>query len=952
MAAAAACAIAGATALAAAPALADAPPPAVVDSGSGWSVTQAAGGYTVTVTPATPLPTVDDVPEIVADGTVLGPADESADGSLTLATMDPAVATAKDITWQWSSGSAASGGQATPALSPRAFVSKPATAPAPLSPATAYGRPSGAFTAQAPDPAATGPVSYVTADYNFGSQAIALANIGGVRGEVQGRIYLPESAGPHPLVIFMHGRHSTCYNATTLASANIWPCPAGDAEIPSYAGYDGAGDALASDGYVVVSVGANAINANDNQHAPDDGAVARGQLILDTLTWLKQADQGKPVSFDDAATSQTVTLDEALAGTGISASSLVGTMNFSDIGIMGHSRGGEGAATAAALNSGLAHPWGIKSVFLLAPIDFTRTTVPDVVTTTLLPYCDGDVSDQQGQHFYADSRDADTDYVLRSDEWVMGTDHDFYNYYWTPPFPGASDDWTAGRQSATDPVCGLNAPNQPRLTATQQFAVGTAYLAGFFKMTLGGQQKYLPMFDGAGAEPSSVASFADVRTVAQQPSYARDDITSFASGDGTAATGSATATVCADQANRTIPLALPPCATGLTNQQVPYWTPANYAPNVPLNQMTHLTWTDGTGGLTVAVPAKDRNVSEDSELTVNMSPDASVPLGSGTDMTLTVTDGAGRSYGTLLSKLNQWTVTRMPSSTSTLLGKIVLQQAHLPTAALKAAKLNLKDIASVTFTAAAGADGLSSGGVYLQDLDFDYQALGTTSVYNRPTVNVASVNVQEATGPSTDEVAVYLDEPSDVPVTTYLSVIGSATGNVGLAMAPVTFAKGQTCQVVQVPVAGDSTTPSATPTTAFKIAVSDPSNAVLGTGDFGTITVAANAVTAGATAPADGVQGDACAELARLSHPGTLSVKPSGKVTTGSTVTVTGKGYRAGEAVSLTLAGAAAGSALASATGTVSFQLTIPATQPPGKATISATGAGSQFTSTGAITVK
>ena len=38
---------------------------------------------------------------------------------------------------------------------------------------------------------------------------------------------------------------------------------------------------------------------------------------------------------------------------------------------------------------------------MLAPIDFTRTTVPDVITTTLLPYCDGDVSDQQGQHFYA-----------------------------------------------------------------------------------------------------------------------------------------------------------------------------------------------------------------------------------------------------------------------------------------------------------------------------------------------------------------------------------------------------------------------------------------------------------------------------------------------------------------------------------------------------------------------
>ena len=79
------------------------------------------------------------------------------------------------------------------------------------------------------------------ADYNFGAQAQALSDIGGVRGEVQGRIYLPNGSGPHPLVIFMHGRHGTCYNLATLQSANVWPCPAGDGEIDSYAGYDGGG---------------------------------------------------------------------------------------------------------------------------------------------------------------------------------------------------------------------------------------------------------------------------------------------------------------------------------------------------------------------------------------------------------------------------------------------------------------------------------------------------------------------------------------------------------------------------------------------------------------------------------------------------------------------------------------------------------------------------------------
>jgi hypothetical protein len=138
----------------------------------------------------------------------------------------------------------------------------------------------------------------------------------------------------------------------------------------------------------------------------------------------------------------------------------------------------------------------------------------------------------------------------------------------------------------------------------------------------------------------------------------------------------ATVTVCADQSGRTIPLPVPSCATGLTNQQVPYWTPANYAPNVPLNQMSHLTWTDGTGGLEVTVPPAKRNVSGYSELTVNASPDASVAAG--TDMTLTVTDGSGRSYSTLLSALNKWTVTRMPSSTSNAASRALMGTLEQP----------------------------------------------------------------------------------------------------------------------------------------------------------------------------------------------------------------------------------------------------------------------------------
>ena len=932
---------------------ADASANGVVNSGTGWTVTQAAGGYAVSLKLGTPLPVRDDIPELFADGDDLGPATESADGAtLSIKTTDQAVATAEDVSWQWSSGgdSTATG----PTTLPRAAKTSAKT--------KAKIEAIGGDGSTSDDPTTIGTGSYTVADYNFGTQSIALANLGGVRGELEGRIYLPTASGEHPLVIFLHGRHSSCYNLTTLRGASSWPCAAGTAPILSYAGYDGAGEALAADGYTVVSISANSINANDGSLGADAGAVARGQLILDSLTMLKHANAGDAVTYHDAATNSDVTLDQALvagqatspAAESLTAADLVGTMDFNEIGLMGHSRGGEGAVTAGVLNEGLTDPWHIKSIFALAPIDFTRATLPDVITTTLLPYCDGDVSDQQGQHFYADSRNTFDDDVLRSDIWVMGTDHDFYNTSWTPPYPGASDDWSA----ADDAVCGTSATalasgTNIRLTAPQQYSVGTAYLAGFFELTLGHQDQFLGMFDGSQLEPPSVSSFADVRTVAQQPSSDRDDITSFASTDPLVSTSAAaTATVCASRYGRTVPEAVPTCtsaAVGLTSQQQPYWTPASYAPNVPLNQLTHLTWTATTGSLAVTIPKSESNVSKFDEMTVNLSPDESVT--NGTDMTLTVQDSAGHSWSSLLSTLNPWTVNRMPGSTSTNLHKLVLQQVHVPTATLADAGLNLSAITRVTFTGAVGIDGTTTGGEYLQDLTFDSHALGTPSVQTRSTVNVNSTSVEEGNGPSTDEVAVYLSQPSLSTVSGYLTVVGSATGKAGLAMQKVTFAPGETCQDVEVPITGD-TLPGSAATTAYKIAVSYTKNGVLGINDFGTLGVREDdSLTSGAPlAPAVGVQGDACAELAAQSTPGDLTVSTS-KPAPGATVTVTGSGYRNGENVNVTLGGTVIGSAIAAADGTVSIPATIPVTAGYGDATLTATGSGSRYSSTADISV-
>ncbi|MFD5029478.1 Ig-like domain repeat protein [Streptomyces sp. NPDC058405] len=929
----------------------------VVRSGDGWTVTQAAGGYVVSLDLDTALPVKSDLPELVADGTDLGPATESADGrTLTVTTADASVATAKNISWQWSTG-----GNST-ATGPTSLLSGSAQAKArKLTEANDVPTEIGGSGTTPDDPTTVGKGSYTVADYDFGPQSIPLSAIGGIRGEAQGRIYLPTDGKAHPVVIFLHGRHSSCYNTTTLRGASGWPCAAGTAPIISYAGYDGAAEALAADGNTVVSISANAINANDNQLAPDNGAIARGQLVLDTLTMLKKANAGESVAYHDAAAGRDVTLEQALSagdatypGGTVTPSQLVGSMDFGSIGLMGHSRGGEGVVASGVLNAALPQPWNIKSVLPLAPVDFTRTTLPDVVTTTMLPYCDGDVSDQQGQHFYADSRDAFSDDVLRSDLWIMGADHNFFNSRWTPPFPGGSDDWS----NTGDAVCGTSAAalasgKNIRLTAEQQYQVGAAYISGFFEATLGGRTQFQGLFDGSQVTPPSVSGFADVRTVAQQPSSTRRDIASFkTTGPLIGTSTTATATVCANKYGRTVPEPYPVCTnpgSTLTNQQVPYWTPASFAPNVPLNIMTHLTWTATTGALGVTLPSAQQNVSRYDEMTVSLSPDESVTTG--TDMTLSVTDSSGRTWSSLVSSLNPWGVTRMPASGSTTLGKIVLQQVRVPTATLAEAGLDLTHLTKVAFTAAVGADGVTTGGVYLSDLVFADKSMGTPNVRTRTTVNVASTATEEGNGPGAAQTAVYLSKPSSAPVTAYLTVVGSATGKVGLAMQKVTFAPDTTCQVVDIPVVGD-TVAGAAATTSYKLGVSNSTQAVLGSQDFGTIKVREDdGVTGTVTAaPSVGVQGDVCAEYEALSRPGALTVGDV-RPEPGATVTVGGSGYRDGESVAFTLGSTALGSAVAGSDGTVSFQAVVPADQPYGSVALSAVGAGSGYTSTAGIDV-
>jgi hypothetical protein len=160
-------------------------------SGSDWSVTQAPGGYLVTVDLAKKLPMISDAPTIEVDGTPIGIATESADGlSLSVFTTDAAVASASSAEAGWFSKPS---GGTTPKRTAADVVAPEADAE-PLD----------------ANPSSIGKYAVTESVYNFGTQAIPLAAIGGIRGEMQGKIYLPKTTGARPTVVLLHGRHTSC----------------------------------------------------------------------------------------------------------------------------------------------------------------------------------------------------------------------------------------------------------------------------------------------------------------------------------------------------------------------------------------------------------------------------------------------------------------------------------------------------------------------------------------------------------------------------------------------------------------------------------------------------------------------------------------------------------------------------------------------------------------------
>jgi hypothetical protein len=254
-----------------------------------------------------------------------------------------------------------------------------------------------------------------------------------IKTELWAHVWRPITGGPYPLVVFLHGNHATCGRFDTELGVRIddrmdytktGKCPSGYVATPNHLGYAYLARALAAYGYVVVSINANrGINGADSEIGDSGLILRRGRLVLRHLEKLSKWNAG----------------GRAPASLGFQ---LTGLIDFSQVGLMGHSRGGEGMRAAVVQYHDPDSPWPnrigplkFRSLFEIGPVDgqTSRTLDPvGLVWNVLLPGCDGDVSDLQGikpfDRMLLITTEARS--LNKSTLQVFGANHNFYNTEW------------------------------------------------------------------------------------------------------------------------------------------------------------------------------------------------------------------------------------------------------------------------------------------------------------------------------------------------------------------------------------------------------------------------------------------------------------------------------------------------------------------------------------------
>ncbi len=565
--------------------------------------------------------------------------------------------------------------------------------------------------------------------------------------EMLGRVIRPTDAqGPRPLVVFLHGRHSTCYKGNR--SSGEWPCRTGWKPIPSYLGYLEAQRLLASQGYVTVSISANGINGQDWESV-DGGAEARSRLVRRHLDhWSDWASTGgAPFGTD-----------------------LVGAVDLDRVVLVGHSRGGEGVNRAAIDSMGNPR-WSIAGQVLIGPTAFGRQSLPGLNSVVLLPFCDGDVSDLQGQQYVDQSRDVvdDTDRSLRSAVMVMGANHNYFNREWTPGESKAPsfDDWGANK----DPLCGKSSPR--RLSPEEQRNVGSTYIAAAAHVFAGGNRSQLPLIDGSPLRaPSADPAVVQVTALGAN----RSPVYRPAKADSTSAVGAVTSRVCQGWGKR-----VPICAP---RQASPHLLPMDWQQTDPAPVAWEASWKKASGRALMRLP-QPVDLSGSGALELRVAPEKGTRS---TRFVVRVVDGSGAGYDVGTASVRALPSTR---AVSHLWAKTV----RLP---LTGATVDLSDIRRIALVPES-----ATGHLYVLDVHGRSPGLATVQPQVLPRLDVVDAEVLEGdNGDHIVNLKVDVQGAIAVPLRFWMGV-SDAFGATPTTSKIVTLSPGDTSLNVPIHVDGD-----------------------------------------------------------------------------------------------------------------------------------------------------
>jgi dienelactone hydrolase len=261
------------------------------------------------------------------------------------------------------------------------------------------------------------------------------------------RVWYPDGEGPFPLVLIVHGNHNMK-----------------DFSDP---GYDYLGRLLASRGYILASVDENFLNGGIR--GEND---ARGWFLLQHLRLFEGFNKEAGNPFE-------------------------GKVDMGNIVLIGHSRGGEAVANAAAFNRLPHYPddasldfdfgYDIQGIVSIAPVDgqYLPTgrpvVVEDVSYLTFHGSHDGDVTSFHGLRIYDRLKFNDPDdFNFKSAIYVYRANHGQWNTVW-----GSGD---AGPRS------GRILDLRGLLSQEDQRRFAEIYVSAFLDVVTKGDKRYLPIF--------------------------------------------------------------------------------------------------------------------------------------------------------------------------------------------------------------------------------------------------------------------------------------------------------------------------------------------------------------------------------------------------------------------------------------------------------------------------